>query len=324
MTPQHVTVPDVVIGVAVVAAALACLYARRRLAGAVSFLVFGTLLAVMWALMGAPDVALAEAALGTGVTGALFVYVITANRRHAPQRALSTSPDVNRRPGGGLRRDDGLTVLFTVLLGAALLWGLMGVASAPSTGQDQLGGMVADHLPGTGVSHPVTGILLNYRSYDTLLEIAVLFTAVCVVVSAASSDRDQRAPRPPVLLHWLVRVVGPVLALLTGWLLFAGSSRPGGAFQAGAVLAAGLILGHAAGLLHLRLTSRMTTLLITLGTAGFLVVAASGLLSHGSWLVLTGSLAGPVTVALETVLTLTIGVSLFVMYLALSRIGADR
>lgn len=323
MTPQHVTVPDIVIGVAVVAAGLACLYARRRLAGAVSFLVFGTLLAVMWALMGAPDVALAEAALGTGVTGALFVYVITADRRHAPQRALSTA-DVDRRPGGGLRRDDGFTVLFTVLLGAALLWGLMGVASAPSTGQDQLGGMVADHLPGTGVSHPVTGILLNYRSYDTLLEIAVLFTAVCVVASAASRDRDQGVPRPPVLLQWLVRVVGPVLVLLTGWLLFAGSSRPGGAFQAGAVLAAGLILGHAAGLLRLRLTSRMMTLLITLGTAGFLVVAASGLLSHGSWLVLTGSLAGPVTVALETVLTLTIGVSLFVMYLALSRIGADR
>ena len=38
-----------------------------------SFIAFGMLLALAWLRLGAPDVALAEAALGGGVTGALLL-----------------------------------------------------------------------------------------------------------------------------------------------------------------------------------------------------------------------------------------------------------
>ncbi|OUD14658.1 sodium:proton antiporter [Thioflexithrix psekupsensis] len=37
------------------------------------FIVFGLLLALAWARLAAPDVALAEAAIGAGLTGALFL-----------------------------------------------------------------------------------------------------------------------------------------------------------------------------------------------------------------------------------------------------------
>lgn len=72
MSPT-IGVLDVAAGAGVLAAAALALTTRRRLVAAVAFLVFGTLLALVWALLQAPDVALAEAVLGAGVTGALLI-----------------------------------------------------------------------------------------------------------------------------------------------------------------------------------------------------------------------------------------------------------
>lgn len=42
----------------------------------VLFIVFGLILAVVWARLGAPDVALAEAAIGAGLTGAFLLSTL--------------------------------------------------------------------------------------------------------------------------------------------------------------------------------------------------------------------------------------------------------
>jgi uncharacterized MnhB-related membrane protein len=39
----------------------------------VAYIVFGLLMALTWTRLGAPDVALAEAAIGAGITGALLL-----------------------------------------------------------------------------------------------------------------------------------------------------------------------------------------------------------------------------------------------------------
>jgi len=73
---------------------------RRIFACAVLFIVFGLLLAVVWLRLGAPDVALAEAAIGAGITGALVIA--TLSRLAAPRR---TDPrGTARRPAPD--RDD--------------------------------------------------------------------------------------------------------------------------------------------------------------------------------------------------------------------------
>jgi uncharacterized MnhB-related membrane protein len=41
--------------------------------GVVLFMIFGLLMAITWSRLQAPDVALAEAAIGAGLTGALFL-----------------------------------------------------------------------------------------------------------------------------------------------------------------------------------------------------------------------------------------------------------
>ncbi len=56
--------------------AAAVLFSRNLFRSIVLFIVFGLLLAVTWARLGAPDVALAEAAIGAGITGALFLNVL--------------------------------------------------------------------------------------------------------------------------------------------------------------------------------------------------------------------------------------------------------
>lgn len=108
-------------------------------------------------------------------------------------------------------------------------------------------------LEDAGTSNPVTAVLLNFRSYDTLLEIAVLLLAVlgAQVLAGDEADlavvhrevrlQDQSAGNP--VLDGFVRLAGPTMILVAGYLLWAGGHAPGGAFQAGAVLAAlGILL----------------------------------------------------------------------------------
>ena len=44
----------------------------------VSFMVFGLVMALTWARLEAPDIALAEAAIGAGLTGALLLSTLAA------------------------------------------------------------------------------------------------------------------------------------------------------------------------------------------------------------------------------------------------------
>lgn len=97
-------------------------------------------------------------------------------------------------------------------------------------------------LPNSGVSNPVTAALLNYRGFDTLLEVAVLLLAIAGVWSLREgrlAPADLRA-RPFVLS--LLRIVVPVLLVVGGYLLWIGSFAPGGAFQGGALLGGALVL----------------------------------------------------------------------------------
>jgi uncharacterized MnhB-related membrane protein len=60
----------------------------------VMFIVFGLLLTLVWARLDAPDIAMAEAAIGAGLTGALLLDALAALRR-------------NRRPAEPLSNGEG-------------------------------------------------------------------------------------------------------------------------------------------------------------------------------------------------------------------------
>jgi energy-converting hydrogenase B subunit D len=65
--------------------AWAALASRDLFRGIVLFIAFGLVLSMAWARLGAPDVALAEAAIGAGLTGALLLATWgRLPRRNAP------------------------------------------------------------------------------------------------------------------------------------------------------------------------------------------------------------------------------------------------
>ncbi len=270
----------------------------------VMFIIFGLLMALAWARLAAPDIALAEAAIGAGLTGALLLDALSAQPgRPANIPALTLT----------LKR---LAVLLT---GTALAAGLLlAVLDAPLPAL-RLPAMVAASMAQSGVTHPVTAVLLNFRGYDTLLEVAVLLLPLLgmLALAPARSASADRAPVDPVLAT-LARLLAPLMILVAGYLLWAGAHQPGGAFPAAAVLAAAAVLLHLAGLLPAWASPGWV---LRLGLAGaflvFLAVAAA-LLAQGSLLQFPPAWAGALILLIEAGLTISLGLVLAGLFLLLS------
>lgn len=75
---------DVMLGLGLLLAALGALWSRSLFRAVVLFVVFGLLVALAWVRLEAPDVALAEAAIGAGLTGALLLDAVGHLRRTRP------------------------------------------------------------------------------------------------------------------------------------------------------------------------------------------------------------------------------------------------
>lgn len=178
---------------------------------------------------------------------------------------------------------------------------------------------VAANLGASGVRHPVTAVLLNFRGYDTLLEVAVLLLAVLGVLALGGGEGEPDVTRrgEPVVTT-MARLLVPLMVLTAGYLLWAGTQRPGGAFQAGAVLAAAAVLLHLARLLP---GWRAPYLLLRLGLAGgfllFLALAAAGL-GEGRLLQYPPAWAGAWMVTIEVGLTVSLGLCLAGLFLLLT------
>lgn len=74
---------DLVLALALVVISYRTITARLLFEAIVYFVTLGVMLALIWARMGAVDVALAEIALGSGITGALLfdTYAFLKKRR---------------------------------------------------------------------------------------------------------------------------------------------------------------------------------------------------------------------------------------------------
>jgi multisubunit Na+/H+ antiporter MnhB subunit len=223
--------------------AWAALSSRDLFRGIVLFIAFGMILSIAWIRLGAPDVALAEAAIGAGLTGALLLATWGA----LPNRNGSSAPEhVQQAHTAGARARPEL--LLRALLGVMLLGVLVGAAMALFTepAAPGLSAALGAALEHSGAANPVTAVLLNFRGYDTLLEITVMVATMAGVWSLGPCRQILRTTPSPVLLA-LISVLTPLVPLVCAYLLWAGASQPGGAFQAGAVLATMAVLFILAG-----------------------------------------------------------------------------
>ncbi|MBM9535685.1 Na(+)/H(+) antiporter subunit B [Desulfobulbus alkaliphilus] len=72
---------DLVLGLMLCATAICVLASRDLFRAIVMFIVFGLLMALVWVRLEAPDIALAEAAIGAGLTGVLLLDTLGYLRR---------------------------------------------------------------------------------------------------------------------------------------------------------------------------------------------------------------------------------------------------
>lgn len=197
------------------------------------------------------------------------------------------------------------------------IWLMIAIISLPArdTGPTQL---VSAHLAQSGVSHPVTAVLLNFRGYDTLLEMAVLLLALAGTWSLTPLDNrtSTTSPPPGKMLDSLTRLLTPLIVLVAGYLLWAGAHAPGGAFQAGALLAAlGVMIFLTEWRIPVELTQYFPRILYICGVSVFLLVGASAWLHGTPFLTLPQHLAGGLILLIETFAMLSIGLTLATLFL---------
>ena len=128
---------------------------------------YSFIMALVWAWLGAVDVAFVEAVVGAGLATVFFLMTL-----------FGTAPkDIRiRRSRAPLVAFVGLPVLGLLLLYAAE--DLPEFADAESQANVHLSPeYLIDSLLETDTPNVVTAVLMDYRAFDTMIETAVIFTA---------------------------------------------------------------------------------------------------------------------------------------------------
>jgi multicomponent Na+:H+ antiporter subunit B len=147
--------------------ALAAALLRDVVGSIVAFAGYSFGVAVLWAFLRAPDVALTEAAVGAGITTVLFLLTIARTSVTRSQRFESIS-----------LRSALAVVAIVVTVGATVpALPAVGASGTPILGGDVSQYYLDNAYKQTGVTNVVTAVLVGYRGFDTLGEAAVVFAA---------------------------------------------------------------------------------------------------------------------------------------------------
>lgn len=273
--------------------------ARDAFLAVAAFVAYGLLLALVWVRLAGIDVALTEAAIGGGLTGALLLGAVGRLRRTeatiAPEHAGSATRIV--------------AALLAVGVTLVLLIGVTMLPEQPPT----LATLVVPALPATGVGNPITGVLLAFRALDTLLEAIVLVIALIGVWSLAPDHAwgGRPGPRyradPNGILVYLARILPPLGIVIGIYLFWAGADHPGGKFQSATILAAMWMLVQMAALADTPCTDRRSLRAgIVVGPLVFIAVGVCGLWTAGAFLGYPEGWSKPLILLIEIALLPTL------------------
>jgi multisubunit Na+/H+ antiporter MnhB subunit len=280
--------------------------ARDTFAAVVGFIAYGLLLALVWVRLAAPDVALTEAAIGSGLTGGVLLGASTRVRR-------TKSQAVGEGPAAALR----LAAIGLCILVSAGLAALVVLLPQPAP---TLAAPVAANLAATGLRNPVTAVLMAYRAIDTLLEVVVLLLALLGVWSLAPDRLWGGLPGlhyradPDGILTFDAQMLVPIGILVGIHIFWVGSVAPGGEFQGATILAAMWILSTLSGLVDAPAVSRRwLRLLLIVGPAVFVAVGLAGFAMAGAFLAYPMEHAKLLILIIEVPVTLSIAAMLFLL-----------
>ncbi len=156
---------DIVLLVFLVGTALTVVWLRNLIAVVMLFSIYSLLMASIFVGLDAVDVAFTEAAVGAGISTVLMfaTLALTARREKIPVHTPL------------------LPLVIVVVTGAMLIYGSLDMPQFGDSGAPVHGHVapryIQDAPAETGIPNIVTAVLASYRGYDTLGEIAVIFTA---------------------------------------------------------------------------------------------------------------------------------------------------
>ncbi|WP_063066051.1 Na+/H+ antiporter subunit A [Nocardia violaceofusca] len=250
---------QLVIALVMAAMALGATVMRNRLAGVLLVGVTGYGCGVIFALHGAPDLALTQFLVET-LTLVIFVLVL---------RKFSAEIEPSRTAAFKVRR-----AILSVAVGAAVVTVAAFATAARSTEP------IWHRIPSAAYSfgggkNAVNVLLVDIRAWDTLGEISVLVVAATGVASLMfRSRRFGTLPRvseapgyipDPERSYWLrasplvaprdrsmvmamtTRMLFPTIMVLSAYFFFAGHNAPGGGFAGGLTAGLALVLRYLAG-----------------------------------------------------------------------------
>ena len=287
----------------VLAAAVWTIAAREAFSAVVGFVAYGLLVALVWIRLFAPDVALTEAAIGSGATGVLLITAAMRLRRTESSAAGEQLRVPTRLAAAAL------SIVVALALAAVVL-------ALPEPGPS-LASEAGRHLPQTGLGNPITGVLMAYRAFDTMLEKVVLVLAVIGVWSLAGDQSwggvagPRALPQPAGPLAFLAQLLPPIGIVVAIHIVWVGASEPGGAFQGGALLAAMALIAMMARLVQAPAVSRRwLRIALVGGPAVFLAMGVLGFAVASGFLAYPPGFAKPLILFIEAFMTLSIAATL--------------
>jgi len=155
-----------------------------------------------------------------------------------------------------------LALVLVLLLSAGIIITLQNNDLFPVFGEAQVVNRVSDHYITKGSTQPiiwgettdaedgaaniVTSIVVNYRSFDTLGEVTVLFVSAMGVALLLSSGRTSKRLALNFKPNFMLRVGSRALfgiILMTGvYIILHGHLTPGGGFPGGVMIASSVLL----------------------------------------------------------------------------------
>ncbi|MDO4241132.1 MAG: Na+/H+ antiporter subunit A [Microbacteriaceae bacterium] len=267
---------QIVVGAGLVLAAIATMLAKKRFQIVILVGFTGYAMAIMFALHGAPDLALTQMLVET-VTLIAFVLV----SRRLPQRLDKDAPTAHDKKARALH--------IVISVGLALTLGAMVLVALGARDFEPISQVFPKLAVEGGHGKNVVNVtLVDIRGWDTFLELSVIIAAATGVASLLFlSERGDNLPKisrkearqqvhkymqrvldpsdpvergqwmlagrdldpekRSIVLEVVVRLLFPSLIVLSIYLLFVGHNQPGGGFAGGLVAGLALVARYLAG-----------------------------------------------------------------------------
>ncbi len=282
--------------------------ARDAFAAVVGFVAYGLLLTLAWVQLHGIDVALTEAAIGGGLTGAMLIGAVTR------LRGSTAANEARERSAATAWLAAGLSLAVTLALAASVL---QLPEPAPTLAPEVVARMAV-----TEVGNPITAVLLAFRATDTLLEAIVLLFAL-IGVWSLTPDRFwggrpglRQHADPNGMLAYVARVLPPLGVVVGTYTLWVGADHPGGKFQGATIMAAMWLLVMMAGLADAPpISRRWVRGLLVAGPLAFIAIGIVGAVTAGAFLAYPEGLAKPLILVVEFALMPTLILVLGLMVL---------